>query len=267
MYRIVALFVMLFAVPALADYSVNLSALDSLNTIENDTPLPLPTIKTKPVRTVRPEAVVKKEPVKAEVKEQVVSEKTILKTEPIQEKNEIKQSESHEEINKNNDSVIDEKTNDEEKPEDNKQDLAQEEITINVPVEQPAEAVKDKDVIEKDSSLSQELALIPFDSTGVAHSENSVSIVFGDGEDTLSTDASMALDGFAEKNKDNVTDKILIEAYHYDNGQNGFARKRISLNRAVNIRTYLLNKGFKGFDIQIINTEEAIKQNNAVVSR
>ena len=104
--------------------------------------------------------------------------------------------------------------------------------------------------------------LIPFNNNSV----NSVQIIFDDNSDVLSDKAISELDAFVEKNKDDFTGKILIEAYHY-NSDNGFARKRTSLNRAVNIRSYLLNRGFKSFNIQIINTEEEVLQNNTVVSR
>lgn len=48
--------------------------------------------------------------------------------------------------------------------------------------------------------------------------------------------------------------KISIKAYNYDNGVESFRKKRISLNRATEVRSYFLNNGFKNFSIKIINT-------------
>ena len=48
--------------------------------------------------------------------------------------------------------------------------------------------------------------------------------------------------------------KISIKAYNYDNGVESFRKKRISLNRATEVRSFFLNNGFKNFSIKIINT-------------
>ena len=48
--------------------------------------------------------------------------------------------------------------------------------------------------------------------------------------------------------------KISIKAYNYDNGAESFRKKRISLNRATEVRSFFLNNGFKNFSIKIINT-------------
>ena len=143
-------------------------------------------------------------------------------------------------------------------------------VTVSTPADQPAEKNNEKTSSDAENEPAKEIelsvpsaSLIPFDDN---NSANSVQITFGDNSDVLSDEAISELDRFVEKNKDDPTGKILIEAYHY-NSDNGFARKRTSLNRAVNIRSYLLNRGFKSFNIQIINTEEEVLQNNTVVSR
>ena len=49
--------------------------------------------------------------------------------------------------------------------------------------------------------------------------------------------------------------KMSIISYSLSGGENVFQNKRISLNRAVNTRSYLLEKGYKNFSIKIINIE------------
>ena len=49
--------------------------------------------------------------------------------------------------------------------------------------------------------------------------------------------------------------KMSIISYSLSGGENVFQNKRISLNRAVNTRSYLLEKGYKNFSIKIINVE------------
>ncbi len=49
--------------------------------------------------------------------------------------------------------------------------------------------------------------------------------------------------------------KMSIISYSISGGENVFQNKRISLNRAVNTRSYLLEKGYKNFSIKIINVE------------
>ena len=44
-----------------------------------------------------------------------------------------------------------------------------------------------------------------------------------------------------------------------------FRKKRMSLNRAVEIRSYLLGKGYKNFSIKVINVNEADKNNLVTV--
>lgn len=100
----------------------------------------------------------------------------------------------------------------------------------------------------------------------VSAENNAAIVVFDNDSDVLSSIITQQLDDFSEQAIKQNPDKILIEAYHYDNGENSFARKRLSLNRAVTVRSYLLNKGHKSFSIKIINTEDKDLQNNTVIS-
>ncbi|MBR1604682.1 MAG: OmpA family protein [Alphaproteobacteria bacterium] len=58
--------------------------------------------------------------------------------------------------------------------------------------------------------------------------------------------------------------KISIKAYNYDDGVNSFRKKRVSLLRATQVRSYLLNRGFKDFGIKIINTTVDNEDKNTV---
>ena len=58
--------------------------------------------------------------------------------------------------------------------------------------------------------------------------------------------------------------KIAIKAYYYDDGENSFAKKRICLNRATEVRSYLLAQGFKNFSIKIISTTADNENKNTV---
>ncbi len=58
--------------------------------------------------------------------------------------------------------------------------------------------------------------------------------------------------------------KIAILAYNLNNGVDTFKRKRQSLNRAVDVRSYLLPKGYKNFSIKVINIDDSSDKINTV---
>ena len=58
--------------------------------------------------------------------------------------------------------------------------------------------------------------------------------------------------------------KIAIYAYNLDNGVDTFEKKRISLNRAVNVRGYLIKQGYKNFSIKVVNVEADSDKINTV---
>lgn len=68
------------------------------------------------------------------------------------------------------------------------------------------------------------------------------------------------ISGFA----DPVNNKIAIYAYNLDNGQDVFKKKRLNLNRAVEVRSYLLQKGYKNFSIKVINVTDQNEKENLV---
>ncbi len=58
--------------------------------------------------------------------------------------------------------------------------------------------------------------------------------------------------------------KIAIYAYNYDNGENSFKKKKLSLDRATEIRSLLLNQGYKNFSIKVINVTDSPSKSNLV---
>ena len=58
--------------------------------------------------------------------------------------------------------------------------------------------------------------------------------------------------------------KIMILSYKYEDGKDSFKKKRISLNRAIEVRSYLLGKGYKNFSIKVINISGDAEKRNLV---
>ena len=78
-------------------------------------------------------------------------------------------------------------------------------------------------------------------------------IAFADGVDELTAQQKAEIDVLTSKFKNTDKNKIAIYSYNLDDGVDSFKRKRISLNRAIEIRSYLLKKGYKNFSIKVIN--------------
>ena len=96
--------------------------------------------------------------------------------------------------------------------------------------------------------------------------ESSAMLYFPDSSAELNAEITDVLTLFLNKIDLQNQEKITIEAYNYNEEDSGFARKRLSLNRAVAVRGWLLAKGLKSFSVKIINTEDASFQNNVLVS-
>ena len=89
-------------------------------------------------------------------------------------------------------------------------------------------------------------------------------LLFAEGERDLTPAQEQQLDSILSNFKDAKNSKIAIVAYNLDNGTDTFLRKRNSLNRAVNIRSYLLKKGYKDYSIKVINVEDGDPRINTV---
>ena len=131
----------------------------------------------------------------------------------------------------------------------------------------PAEKIPVK--IEKTSSApvvakEKEPALQPL--IPVAEEEPAVDIIaFAGGVFELSAENTARLAAIADGFKWPGESKILIYAYNFNDGGNDFKNKRLSLNRAVEIRSYLMTRGYKNFGIKIVNTDNRGKQNTVEV--
>ena len=80
------------------------------------------------------------------------------------------------------------------------------------------------------------------------------SLSFTSDSSELSEETLQRLKQITERLAQEREKKISIKAYNYDNGQDSFRKKRISLNRATEVRSYFLSEGFRNFSIKIINT-------------
>lgn len=79
------------------------------------------------------------------------------------------------------------------------------------------------------------------------------SIKFASGVDTLSSEQMSQINSIIGGFKDIEHNKIAIYSYNQDDGVDSFKKKRISLNRAIEVRSYLIKQGYKNFSIKVIN--------------
>lgn len=80
------------------------------------------------------------------------------------------------------------------------------------------------------------------------------------------TEADKAnLDKLVASFENPAANKIAIYAFNVNDGKDVFRKKRLSLNRAVEVRSYLLSKGYKNYSIKVINIDEADDKENKVI--
>lgn len=89
-------------------------------------------------------------------------------------------------------------------------------------------------------------------------------IVFPDDESDLTPEQQSHIDAIIGRFDNAGGNKIAIYAYNLDDGVDAFRKKRVSLNRAVEVRSYLLKQGFKNFSIKVINVESGAPEVNRV---
>ncbi len=93
-------------------------------------------------------------------------------------------------------------------------------------------------------------------------SENNVS--FEEGIDELNDIQKQRIDEIVQNFENPAKNKIMILSYNYEDGKDSFKKKRISLNRAIEVRSYLLGKGYKNFSIKVINISGDAEKRNLV---
>ena len=89
-------------------------------------------------------------------------------------------------------------------------------------------------------------------------------LTFAEEVDELNDEQKSQIDGIIASFKDAKNNKIAIYAYNLEDGADAFKKKRLSLNRAVEVRSYLLPKGYKNFSIKVINVDAASGKGNTV---
>lgn len=89
-------------------------------------------------------------------------------------------------------------------------------------------------------------------------------IIFAEGESELTDSHKAQIDGVIKTFADAANNKIAIYSYNLDDGVDSFKKKRQSLNRAVEVRSYLLQKGYKNFSIKVLNIDGSSDKINSV---
>ena len=89
-------------------------------------------------------------------------------------------------------------------------------------------------------------------------------IVFESGISDLTPEQMAQIDNIIGRFSDTSTNKIAIYSYNVDDGVDTFRKKRISLNRAIAVRSYLLKQGYKNFSIKVININSDSDKANTV---
>ncbi len=90
------------------------------------------------------------------------------------------------------------------------------------------------------------------------------SLVFALDSDEITEDLQKQIDQIVASFTNPADNKIAIYSYNLEDGVEAFKKKRISLNRAVAIRSYLLPKGYKNFSIKVINIDGSSDKGNTV---
>ena len=106
--------------------------------------------------------------------------------------------------------------------------------------------------------------LLPVGDKTPAAAEVGRQIFFVDDSFEISPENADKIISLIETFEDPRKHKIAIYAYNYDNGENTFKKKKLSLDRATEIRSLLLNKGYKNFSIKVINITDNPEKRNLV---
>lgn len=132
--------------------------------------------------------------------------------------------------------------------------------TAVVPVENTAVVVDDK----SGESLSEALNNNVPAETQSEPEKVSNAIKFGAESSELTEADKQQIDAIMAGFEDAVNHKVAITAYNLDDGKEVFYRKKQSLDRAIAIRSYLLNKGYKNYSIKVINIPAGDERVNTV---
>lgn len=134
-------------------------------------------------------------------------------------------------------------------------------------VEQSLPQAGEQNVISEVQSIPQPdnapiQPLIPSVNNSIA--DNQEEIRFSEGSYEISEENAQKIISLINTFENPKQNKIAIYAYNYDNGENSFKKKKLSLDRATEIRSLLLNKGYKNFSIKVINVTDTPDKSNLV---
>ncbi len=130
----------------------------------------------------------------------------------------------------------------------------------------PEQSPTEMPLVEQDTQNTDNAASLLIAAPKIYHNGGKA-IIFDAQEDELTPEQMAQIDVIAADFKNEKGSKIAIYSYNADNGDDSFRKKRISLNRAIEIRSYLLKKGFKNFSIKVVNiTEDSPKANMVEIS-
>lgn len=128
-----------------------------------------------------------------------------------------------------------------------------------IPFEKSA---SDKQPVYEKASLP---APIPLGELENPAEQVSKEIIFSADGYELSAENKIQLDKLVASFENPQMNKIAIFAFNIDDGKDVFRKKRLSLNRAIEVRSYLLGKGYKNYSIKVVNLEEADGKENKVL--
>lgn len=133
------------------------------------------------------------------------------------------------------------------------------------------ESIFDKTVNEvtvENTSSSEVTPLIEKEPTvknNIADSFVSSEILFAADSYELQDADKEQLDNLITTFENPHENKIAIFAFNIDDGKDVFRKKRLALNRAIEIRSYLLSKGYKNYSIKVVNINEPEDKENKVI--
>lgn len=125
-----------------------------------------------------------------------------------------------------------------------------------------AEPVAAAPVIPAEAATAPVQPLIPVNAEAPAAVSNQV--FFVDNSYEISPENQQKISAIIAGFENPQKNKIAIYAYNFDNGENSFKKKKLSLDRATEIRSYLLNNGYKNFSIKVINVTDDQEKRNLV---
>ena len=134
-----------------------------------------------------------------------------------------------------------------------------------LPIQTETSINNDSESLVKENASADKTALLVNDNSEEKQplAEEDV-LIFEDHADELNAEQEQQIDTIITSFKNQRDNKIAIYSYNVDDGVDSFRKKRISLNRAISVRSYLLQKGFKNFSIKVVNVSADSNKKNCL---